>query len=84
MAAAALPACTATRPLRLRLPQICMVGDRLDTDILFGKNGGLTTMLCLSGVTSEETLLSPDNPIHPDCYVDSLAALLEVKQAVAA
>lgn len=26
-----------------------MVGDRLDTDILFGQNGGLTTMLCLSG-----------------------------------
>lgn len=36
-------------PARLSDVQICMVGDRLDTDILFGKNGGLTTMLCLSG-----------------------------------
>ena len=34
----------------LEREQICMVGDRLDTDILFGQNGGLTTMLVLSGV----------------------------------
>lgn len=68
----------------LRREQICMVGDRLDTDILFGQNGGLTTMLCLSGVTTEGQLLSPENTIHPDTYVDSLAALLEVKQPVTA
>lgn len=68
----------------LKREQICMVGDRLDTDILFGKNGGLSTMLVLSGVTTEEQLLSPDNAIHPDCYMDSLAALLDVKQPVAA
>ncbi|KAI7841124.1 hypothetical protein COHA_005095 [Chlorella ohadii] len=68
----------------LRRDQICMCGDRLDTDVLFGKNGGLTTMLVLSGVTTEEQLLSPDNSIHPDVYMDSLAAMLEVKQPVSA
>lgn len=57
-----------------------MVGDRLDTDVLFGKNGGLATMLVLSGVTTEEDLLSPANAIHPDLYVDSLPALLKVQQ----
>ena len=29
--------------------QICMVGDRLATDILFGQNGGCKTLLVLSG-----------------------------------
>lgn len=29
--------------------QICMVGDRLDTDIQFGQDGGLSTLLVLSG-----------------------------------
>lgn len=33
----------------LRRDQICMVGDRLDTDIQFGLDGGLITMLVLSG-----------------------------------
>lgn len=48
---------------------LMQVGDRLDTDILFGKNGGLSTCLVLSGVTSEQTLNSPDNKIHPDYYM---------------
>ena len=64
---------------KLNKSQICMVGDRLDTDILFGKNGGLTTALVLSGVTSEETLLSPENKIHPDFYMPQISDLLSVK-----
>jgi ribonucleotide monophosphatase NagD (HAD superfamily) len=49
------------------------VGDRLDTDVLFGKDNGLQTVLTLSGVTTEAKLLSPENKIKPQYYVDSIA-----------
>jgi len=52
--------------------RICMVGDRLDTDVLFGTDNGLKSLLVLSGVTSEEKLLSPENSITPDFFADSI------------
>jgi 4-nitrophenyl phosphatase/phosphoglycolate phosphatase len=52
--------------------RICMVGDRLDTDIVFGRDNGLQTVLTLSGVTTKEKLLSETNLIRPDAYVDSI------------
>merc|ERR1712113_1150009 len=53
--------------------KICMVGDRLDTDIVFGTDNGLSTCLTLSGVTKEEKLQSPENKIRPDYYVDDIS-----------
>jgi ribonucleotide monophosphatase NagD (HAD superfamily) len=47
---------------------------RLDTDIKFGINGGLTTLLALSGITKEE-VLNNQADINPDFVVDSLADL---------
>ena len=58
--------------LGLERSRICMVGDRLDTDVLFGTDNGLQSLLVLSGVTSEEKLLSPENTITPDYYADSI------------
>jgi 4-nitrophenyl phosphatase/phosphoglycolate phosphatase len=52
--------------------RICMVGDRLDTDVLFGTDNGLQSVLVLSGVTKEEKLLSPENTITPDYYADTI------------
>jgi phosphoglycolate/pyridoxal phosphate phosphatase family enzyme len=57
--------------------EICMVGDRLDTDVLFGNNNGLSSILTLSGVTTEEKLHSPENFIKPDYYVDTIADLMK-------
>lgn len=53
--------------------RICMVGDRLDTDVLFGLDNGLEAVLTLSGVTTKEKLLSKENNIQPTYYVDSIA-----------
>lgn len=58
---------------KYKRPRICMVGDRLDTDILFGTDNGLETCLTLSGVTTEKKLLSKENSIRPSFYVDSIA-----------
>lgn len=55
--------------------EICMIGDRLDTDVAFGVNNGLSSILVLSGVTSEEKLQSPENKIRPDYFIDSIADL---------
>jgi len=59
--------------LGLEKSRICMVGDRLDTDIMFGTDNGLRTCLVLSGVTTESKLLSDDNKVTPDFYTDSIA-----------
>lgn len=54
---------------------MCMVGDRLDTDILFGRNHDMMTCLTMSGVTTESILKSPTNEIYPDVTVSSIADL---------
>lgn len=57
--------------------RICMVGDRLDTDILFGTENGLKTVLTLTGVTRESQLSNPENKIIPDYIVNSIADLMK-------
>jgi len=54
-----------------------MVGDRLETDIEFGKKGGLSTLLVLTGITAKEDLQSdavPQDQI-PDFVTSSLGDL---------
>ncbi|KAK2573667.1 Glycerol-3-phosphate phosphatase [Acropora cervicornis] len=60
----------------------CMIGDRLNTDILFGNNCGLKTILVLTGISSLEDvkLCQDSNDAHnrdciPDFYISSIDAL---------
>jgi 4-nitrophenyl phosphatase len=52
-----------------------MVGDRLDTDIQFGKAGGVGTLLVLTGVTSKGDLAAPNPAVVPDFVTKSIGDL---------
>ncbi|XP_047048943.1 phosphoglycolate phosphatase 2-like [Lolium rigidum] len=62
----------------LETSRMCMVGDRLDTDILFGQNTGCKTLLVMSGVTTLPELQSASNTIHPDIYTNSVHDLVQL------
>lgn len=54
----------------------CMVGDRLDTDIRFGIEGGLGgTLAVLTGVSSREEFEGEAKEIIPLAFVDRLGDL---------
>ena len=54
-----------------------MIGDRLNTDIAFGIEGGLGGTLCvLTGVSKKEEFLAEGAEVVPSAYVDELGDLL--------
>ncbi|KAH6768764.1 2-phosphoglycolate phosphatase 2 [Perilla frutescens var. frutescens] len=56
--------------------KMCMVGDRLDTDILFGENAGCRTLLVFSGVTKESDLQDSSTQIQPQYFTTTLSDIL--------
>ena len=55
----------------------CMVGDRLNTDIQFGIEGGLGgTLAVLTGVSKEEDFFADGAEFVPDVYVERVGDLL--------
>jgi len=62
---------------KLDRAKTCMVGDRLNTDIQFGIEGGLGGTLCvLTGVSKKEEFLAEDAKVVPTAYVDQLGDIL--------
>eukprot|EP00069_Balaena_mysticetus_P008741 bmy_01142T0 len=61
--------------------RILMVGDRLETDILFGHRCGMTTVLTLTGVSCLEEaqayLAAGQHDLVPHYYVESIADMME-------
>jgi 4-nitrophenyl phosphatase/NagD protein len=66
-----------SQKLVLPIDQLCMVGDRLYTDIALGKTG-CATVLVLSGETRREDLQA--SPFQPDIIVENLAHLMAMLQ----
>ncbi|EPQ20627.1 Pyridoxal phosphate phosphatase [Myotis brandtii] len=61
--------------------RMLMVGDRLETDILFGHRCGMTTVLTLTGVSRLEEaqayLAASQHDLVPHYYVESIADLMD-------
>jgi len=51
-----------------------VIGDRLDTDIAGGARAGLTTVLVLSGISTEADLVA--SPVKPDLVCANIAELI--------
>jgi phosphoglycolate/pyridoxal phosphate phosphatase family enzyme len=58
----------------------CMIGDRLDSDILFGRRAGFKTVLVMTGVTNQQQLAElqsdPAHPMRPTYFASHFGQLL--------
>ncbi|KAF9958207.1 hypothetical protein BGZ70_009283 [Mortierella alpina] len=59
----------------------CMVGDRLDTDIDFGAQGNIATLMVLTGVSTEKEAMDPEQPIKPTYIIQSFGEFAKVDSA---
>lgn len=53
--------------------ETAIIGDRIDTDVVLGKNCGVSTILVLTGVARREEVLT--SPVKPDAVVETLQEL---------
>lgn len=55
-----------------------MIGDRLNTDMKFGRDGGLDTLLVLTGIEQEDVVKSLPKETAPTYYADKLGDFYEL------
>jgi len=67
------------RKLGISVKELCMVGDRLYTDVAFGKHG-LTTVMVLSGETRQDDLHASE--FQPDFVLENLGELAVLLQSI--
>lgn len=54
-----------------------MIGDRLNTDMKFGRDGGLDTLLVLTGIETEAGVFAEE--VQPTYYIDKLSDFIEIE-----
>ena len=55
-----------------------MIGDRLNTDMKFGRDGGLDTLLVLTGIETEENVKLLNENETPTYYINRLGDFHEL------
>jgi len=60
----------------LDINRTLMIGDRIDTDILFGERSGIRTLLVFSGVTRKDEFKESEAVAKPVYCLDSVAGLV--------
>ncbi|KAK6460369.1 p-nitrophenyl phosphatase [Scheffersomyces coipomensis] len=63
--------------LQLNPKRGLMIGDRLNTDMKFGRDGGLDTLLVLTGIETEENVLKLNDGNAPTYYANKIGDLFE-------
>ncbi|CDK29102.1 unnamed protein product [Kuraishia capsulata CBS 1993] len=58
----------------------CMVGDRLNTDMKFGRDGGLGTLLVLTGIETVDKIHALEASEQPLYFADKLGDIFELLQ----
>lgn len=73
---------TLRKYLGCNLAEMCMVGDRLDTDMQFAKNNGFSAFLMLTGSTRETDLLQSQRSMFREKFRD-LSELIAYDRRIA-
>lgn len=60
----------------IQVSDMLMVGDLLDTDILFARRNNISSLLVLSGISSENDMRACDDQRAPQFYTNSLHDVL--------
>ena len=83
-----VPACRALVPLMMRTglkrlgchsAEAVMVGDRMDTDVISGMECGMSTVLVLSGISTEATL--DEYAYRPSAVLDGVGDIVTLAEA---